>query len=266
MICVKAPVYGISQKKESRRETAPLDSYKQKEHLNYPEKTLTQMVEAMAEQYPEEPAYEFYGKKTSYRSFADRIHRAAKAFLAAGIRRDDAVTICMPNVPQALDCFYALNRIGAVANMVHPLSAEKEITFYLNISESRMILTMDMFTEKVERAVAEADHPVTVLVARMQEELPLHLAGLYTLKAGRQYLKFPNTDHAILWKKFLMSGEGRVLPEPVFDREHTSVILYSGGTSGTQKGICLSAPLLSCGQTHNLCLPAQFLPQGGAGN
>ena len=140
-----------------------METYKQRDHLDYPEKTLTQLIEAVAEQYPGEPAYEFYGKKTAYRAFIDRIYRAARAFLAAGIRRDDAVTICMPNVPQAIDCFYALNRIGAVANMVHPLSAEKEITFYLNISESRIILTLDMFTEKVERAAAEGRESLVIV-------------------------------------------------------------------------------------------------------
>ena len=75
--------------------------------------------------------------------------------MALGVRPGDVVPIVSVSTVASVVCFYALNRIGAVANMVHPLSAEKEITFYLNISESRIILTLDMFTEKVERAAAE---------------------------------------------------------------------------------------------------------------
>ena len=101
--------------------------YKQKDHLTYPEATMFQMVEKCAGEFPDEPAYEFYDKKTSYRDFIRRIERAARAFHASGIGMGDAVTICLPNIPQALDCFYALSRIGAIANMVHPLSAQNEI-------------------------------------------------------------------------------------------------------------------------------------------
>ena len=177
-------------------------------HLIYPDATMFDMIARVAEQYPDDMAYEFYSRKISYRAFLARIERAARAFVAAGVKTGDAVTVCMPNTPQALDCFYALNRIGAVANMVHPLSAQTEISAYLNISESRMILTVDLFYEKVAAALADVDHPVTILTCRMQDELPLHLAALYVLKKGRAYLKFPQKPH-VLWKDFLRSGEGR---------------------------------------------------------
>ena len=70
------------------------------------------------------------GKKTGYPEFMQRIDAAAKGLYHMGIRKGDKVTICMANTPQALDCFYALNRIGAIPNMIHPLSAAKEIAFY----------------------------------------------------------------------------------------------------------------------------------------
>ena len=73
--------------------------YRQKQHLTYPEATMFQLVERIARQYPDEPAYEFYDRKTSYRRFVQRIERAARAFWASGVRMGDAVTICMPNTP-----------------------------------------------------------------------------------------------------------------------------------------------------------------------
>ena len=210
-------------------------------HLEYPELTMFQMVERIALKYPKWPAYEFYGKRTTYKEFLDRIETAARAFAAAGIKKGDAVTICMPNTPQALDCFYALNRLGAIANMIHPQSARSEVTFYLNLSKSRMILTVDMFYAKVEEALKEVDHPVTILVTRMQDELKPLLAAVFALNNGRKFLKYPDTEQGILWKDFLKKGDAKTaLPEHDYDPKRTSVILYSGGTSGLPKGICLS--------------------------
>lgn len=81
----------------------------------------------------------------------------------------------MPNAPQGVDSFYALNRIGAVPAMIHPLSAAGEITFYLKDTDSKAILVLDMFYEKVEQAVKDLGRPVKIIVARIQDELKFPL-------------------------------------------------------------------------------------------
>ena len=91
--------------------------------LDYPHKTMYQLLFDAAMKYPNNTAYVFMGKKTSYATFMKRIEAAAKGLYHMGIRKGDKGTICMANTPQALDCFYALNRIGAIPNMIHPLSA-----------------------------------------------------------------------------------------------------------------------------------------------
>ncbi len=209
-------------------------------HLDYYEGSMYEKVAEIAAQYPDNVAFDFMGRSTTYRRMINEIERCAKALKTIGIREGDCVTIAMPNCPQAIFMFYAINLVGGIANMIHPLSAEKEIEFYLNESKSVTAVTLDQFYSKFER-IRQNTSVVNIIIASIKDELSKPLKAGYMLTDGRKIEKIPSDAPVIKWGDFMRLSRACFYNYKVKRQsDDPAVILYSGGTTGTTKGIVLT--------------------------
>ena len=209
-------------------------------HLEYFEGSMFEAVKRIADQYPDFTAFTFMGRGTSYREMIREIEKCARALKTIGVRENDKVTIALPNCPQAIYMFYAVNLVGAVANMVHPLSAEKEIEFYLNESDSVTAVTLDQFYHKFE-SVRNNTKVVNIIIASVKDALSQPLKAGYMLTEGRKIKKIPKEAPVIRWNDFMRLSRSCFYNYKVERRgEDPAVILYSGGTTGKTKGIVLT--------------------------
>ena len=206
-------------------------------HLQYSEKTMSGAVLEAAAKDADFTALSFMGRKINYKELVENIDKTARAFKAAGVRPGQRVMVCMPNVPQAIYCLYGLNMIGAIATMVHPLSAVGELSYYLDEADCDVAVTLDQFFDKFVEV--RKKRPVgTLIIASISDELPFIKKIAYRLTTER---KFPKITDALVWKDFIKAGEA-VTEGYKFDKDPKTeaVVLFSGGTTGVTKGIMLS--------------------------
>ena len=207
-------------------------------NLDYSEKTMSEAVLERAATEKDFAALTFMGKATSYNRLAKEIDRVARSFWALGIRPGVRVLVCLPNVPQAVFCLYGLNRIGAIPTMVHPLSAVSELTFFMNEGSCDVVVTLDQFYGKFLEV--RSQRPVSkIVVCRVSDELKFPLNIGQKLLTERKFPKVLPED--IVWKDFMSMGES-VKDDYVAKKDYRTeaVVLFSGGTTGTTKGIMLS--------------------------
>ena len=213
----------------------------------YPEFSMVSLLKETAEKYPNYNALEFNNKKITFSQMIEQIELVAQSLLASGVKKGDFVSVVAPNTPQALISVYAINRMGAVANMIHPLLSANEIKKFVEHVDSKAVITFDMLYPKLAEVEWETSQKPVIVLARIADALPFYLKPLYQATNKVEITKNPDHD-VIYWNDFLKRGKQRKEPLPVDDGKGDDIaaILYSGGTTGIPKGVMIHNRAFNC--------------------
>ena len=210
-----------------------------RKHIKYPDYSMFGLIRKTAGLFPSNIAYTYYGSKVTYKTFIENINKTAKAFLRLGVVKGDVVSIIMPNTPEAITCFYALNKMGTVCNMIHPLSSEEEIKYDINLTNSKYAVVADIAYEKVKNIKSDTKLKKIVYLPICESMDKITKLG-YKLTTGRKAMK-PIGEDTIPYYRFIYRSKYEFNEiEDACKGDDVAVILHSGGTTGKPKGIVLT--------------------------
>ena len=183
-----------------------------------------------------ETAIDYYGRRITYADLIVNVKKTAAAFRAIGMKKGDIATVVSVMTPEVIYAFYAADMIGATLNLVDPRYSAEGIREYVEEVDSHLLICLNVAYERCHQA-AKHTHVERVLVISPADSLPLHLAVGYKLTNPDKNRYKSNVLH---WKDFIAAGQNQSTNAEPYDPQHTCVVVHTGGTTGSPKGVMLT--------------------------
>lgn len=210
-------------------------------NIKIPNISIYEQIKRTCLRYPNNIAIEYLGNKIKYKKFLKKIDRCAISFKYNGVKKGDIISICLPNVPEALICLYALNKIGAIGNMIHPLSAEEEIKESLISTKSKYLVMIDMFYSKVKNIISSTNVKKVIFVSA-SNSMKFYMKLPYKIMNIKKYEHYHLNKLYTNWFLFNLKSlfvNKKNIKFKKYTKNTPAVILHSGGTSGKPKNVVI---------------------------
>ncbi|MBU7013363.1 MAG: long-chain fatty acid--CoA ligase [Theionarchaea archaeon] len=210
------------------------------EGADYPDVPMFYFLDEATSKFPEKTSMIFVGKKITYFELYDAVLRLANGLIDLGVEKGDRVSVFMPNCPQAVISYFAIQKAGGIVVETNPLYVERELEYQLQDAGVNTVVTLDlkMLFPKVQ-AVRDTVPLKTVIVSSLSEYLPFPKNVLYPVVRRRDCVPVERGEGTFLFKDVL-STHPRRDPKIAVDADECAVLLYTGGTTGVPKGVTLT--------------------------
>lgn len=181
-------------------------------------------------------ALEYYGRKFTYADLIVNVKKTAAALRGAGVKKGDIITVVSIMTPEIIALFYAADMIGATLNLVDPRYSVEGIREYIEEVDSHLLVCLNVVYERCRQA-AKRTNVEKVIVLSPADSLPPLMAVGYKLTTPD---KNKYASNVIRWKQFIKGGEGQSTAAEPYDPDHACVVVHTGGTTGSPKGVMLT--------------------------
>ena len=201
-----------------------------------PECTMYEYIRDNNKDHLEDIALVYFGRKISYKRLISTIDQTAAAFAELGIKRGDVVSIQSLSVPQVVYVIYALNKIGAVANLIYANANAEAVKVALEETDSRVLIAMEPIFNSIKDDLADVDLNATI-VMRVQDEMDFITKSIYGIATKAKKIKTGGIIQS--WDAFYAAGEGKTVDVHGLSND-PAIMVYTGGTTGKSKAVVLS--------------------------
>ena len=181
-------------------------------------------------------ALEYYGRKFTYADLIVNVKKTAAALRGVGVKKGDIITVVSIMTPEIIALFYAADMMGATLNLVDPRYSVEGIREYIEEVDSHLLVCLNVVYERCRQA-AKRTNVEKVIVLSPADSLPPVMAVGYTLTTPD---KNNSASNVIRWKQFIKGGEGQSTAAEPYDPDHACVVVHTGGTTGSPKGVMLT--------------------------